>query len=597
MALDVGAPPLQSDAFRIESGVVGSNSDVFGSNSDVFEVVLSICGAGARCAAAGVCRTWRARVDDDAWWRAAHARRWWHAPAAGIAAGRAAYGARVLREQAVLRCLVGGTSRQLEALLAPETGASVGGDEALELLCAVGALVGDAFCLGQFERAPSRALRPPPKRHREALLAFLREAFFDADAPAAATTLAAAAACAAPRVRAALALALARRAAALFDPAALRGDATGEYAEVPGALRRGEDSSDAMLRLSDAVLPRCGGGESDDDSEEPRCAVSLLPMDAGLFAITAGLRVYFDAAGAELELRALARAAQRSARKLRDASGEDEELCLLRGAAALFSRAEDQPATGVPGGRSGAAGVLGGAGGADVRDFVGNSGDYYDARNSLLDFVLARRAGIPISLATVFVAVAERAGVRRGAVAPVHARGHFLLRYAARRGAALYVDAFDGAALLSAAAATALLLRHGGAAGAAAARDAADALRPAPSLRAADGAAREVWCRALRNLAAIYDSDGGADAGALFVACSLQEAAGAGAGAAAAHVAAARLQATLALRDGSRAGADAIVALSALRRDVAVLRGAPRLPRDLWFLVYQATTLTLEPET
>merc|ERR1711981_22688 len=55
--------------------------------------------------------------------------------------------------------------------------------------------------------------------------------------------------------------------------------------------------------------------------------------------------------------------------------------------------------------------------------------EYYAASNSFLDEVLRRRAGIPISLACLFVAVAERAGVKRGALRPVSAPGHFLLAF------------------------------------------------------------------------------------------------------------------------------------------------------------------------
>ena len=48
----------------------------------------------------------------------------------------------------------------------------------------------------------------------------------------------------------------------------------------------------------------------------------------------------------------------------------------------------------------------------EVEGFHGDREDYYDARNSYLNEVLARRSGIPISLGIVYMAVAARAGLR-----------------------------------------------------------------------------------------------------------------------------------------------------------------------------------------
>lgn len=57
--------------------------------------------------------------------------------------------------------------------------------------------------------------------------------------------------------------------------------------------------------------------------------------------------------------------------------------------------------------------------------FHGNAKDYYDPKNSLLPDVLARRSGIPITLAVVLMEIARRAGVlARGVSFP----GHFLVR-------------------------------------------------------------------------------------------------------------------------------------------------------------------------
>lgn len=61
----------------------------------------------------------------------------------------------------------------------------------------------------------------------------------------------------------------------------------------------------------------------------------------------------------------------------------------------------------------------------DEAGFAGNRAHYDDFRNSLLNVVLERRLGIPITLALVFIEVAKRAGIEvRGVGFP----GHFLLR-------------------------------------------------------------------------------------------------------------------------------------------------------------------------
>lgn len=58
--------------------------------------------------------------------------------------------------------------------------------------------------------------------------------------------------------------------------------------------------------------------------------------------------------------------------------------------------------------------------------FRGNSDNYYDARNSFLNDVLDRRAGIPITLSVIYLEVGWRLGL------PLHGvnfPGHFLVRY------------------------------------------------------------------------------------------------------------------------------------------------------------------------
>jgi regulator of sirC expression with transglutaminase-like and TPR domain len=72
--------------------------------------------------------------------------------------------------------------------------------------------------------------------------------------------------------------------------------------------------------------------------------------------------------------------------------------------------------------------------------FHGNTGDYYDPRNSFLNEVLDRRTGIPISLALVLTEICRRAGIEaRGVSFP----GHFLVRVEVDSDA-MFIDPFDG---------------------------------------------------------------------------------------------------------------------------------------------------------
>ncbi|MCB1016684.1 MAG: transglutaminase family protein [Acidimicrobiales bacterium] len=74
--------------------------------------------------------------------------------------------------------------------------------------------------------------------------------------------------------------------------------------------------------------------------------------------------------------------------------------------------------------------------------FRGNRAAYYDPDNSYLDVVLARRLGIPISLAVVALSVGRRLGVPLSGVAMP---GHFLLRD--RVLTDVFVDPFRGVVL------------------------------------------------------------------------------------------------------------------------------------------------------
>lgn len=71
--------------------------------------------------------------------------------------------------------------------------------------------------------------------------------------------------------------------------------------------------------------------------------------------------------------------------------------------------------------------------------YRGNDGEYYDPRNSYLDCVIERRTGIPISLAVLWMSIAERLEI------PAHGvgfPGHFLVGVEADP--VIYVDAFSG---------------------------------------------------------------------------------------------------------------------------------------------------------
>jgi regulator of sirC expression with transglutaminase-like and TPR domain len=71
--------------------------------------------------------------------------------------------------------------------------------------------------------------------------------------------------------------------------------------------------------------------------------------------------------------------------------------------------------------------------------FHGNPREYYDPENSYLDSVVRRRQGIPITLAVVYLAVAERVNIP---LSPIGFPGHFLVRVGEPEG--VYVDPFEG---------------------------------------------------------------------------------------------------------------------------------------------------------
>ena len=78
----------------------------------------------------------------------------------------------------------------------------------------------------------------------------------------------------------------------------------------------------------------------------------------------------------------------------------------------------------------------------DREGFCGNTKNYADPENSMLDAVLHRKTGIPITLAIVMIEVARRVGVELLAVSMP---GHFLVLDAA---SGEYCDPFAGGAVL-----------------------------------------------------------------------------------------------------------------------------------------------------
>jgi len=82
----------------------------------------------------------------------------------------------------------------------------------------------------------------------------------------------------------------------------------------------------------------------------------------------------------------------------------------------------------------------------EVCQFRANDKDYYDPRNSFLNDVLARRAGIPISLSVVYIEVARRLA---RPVLGVGLPGHFLVRYDDSDFTA-FLDPYHGGQLLTA---------------------------------------------------------------------------------------------------------------------------------------------------
>lgn len=81
----------------------------------------------------------------------------------------------------------------------------------------------------------------------------------------------------------------------------------------------------------------------------------------------------------------------------------------------------------------------------DELGFAGNAEDYYDPRNSYVNEVLDRRTGIPITLSTVYMAVARHGGLPiRGVGFP----GHFLVKLE-WEGGEIVLDPFNRGVILT----------------------------------------------------------------------------------------------------------------------------------------------------
>jgi regulator of sirC expression with transglutaminase-like and TPR domain len=129
--------------------------------------------------------------------------------------------------------------------------------------------------------------------------------------------------------------------------------------------------------------------------------------------------------------------------------------------------------------------------------FHGNHEDYTDPRNSLLDQVLERRTGLPLTLSLVYLLVAERLGLE---LEPVGLPGHFVVACYTDE-LPFFIDPFDGGVFRDADEIFALLRSN----------------QVVPTLAdLAPSPVREVLCRCCRNLANHYAASGAPERARLF---------------------------------------------------------------------------------
>lgn len=130
--------------------------------------------------------------------------------------------------------------------------------------------------------------------------------------------------------------------------------------------------------------------------------------------------------------------------------------------------------------------------------FHGNVDHYTDPLNSLLDQVLLRRKGIPISLSAVYLLVAQRLGLE---LEPVGLPGHFVVGCYTEP-TPFFIDPFDRGIFLDSEEVFALLRANK-------IVPKSSDLMPTP--------VREVLCRSCRNLATHYKAAGDLENAKLFV--------------------------------------------------------------------------------
>ncbi len=100
----------------------------------------------------------------------------------------------------------------------------------------------------------------------------------------------------------------------------------------------------------------------------------------------------------------------------------------------------------------------------ETEGFTGNLGEYDDPRNSLVNDVLARRTGIPITLSIIYMHVGRRVGLW---LEGINFPGHFLVRCKGMLGDAaptedLILDPFHGGIVLTERDCARMLVRHAG---------------------------------------------------------------------------------------------------------------------------------------
>ncbi|MFQ5995747.1 MAG: SirB1 family protein [Acidiferrobacterales bacterium] len=122
--------------------------------------------------------------------------------------------------------------------------------------------------------------------------------------------------------------------------------------------------------------------------------------------------------------------------------------------------------------------------------FAGNTGDYYDPRNSFLNEVLDRRLGIPLTLSILYIEVGQRLGLD---LEGISFPGHFLVKLRLAKGEVV-LDPYEGGVSLSEEDLGQRLIQAFG-----------GKLPKVPLARLLEGAPKkEILVRMLRNLKNIY---------------------------------------------------------------------------------------------